>query len=116
MKLPARENITILNRILNGDRQAKVLNLLAKKSNLTVTDIYTTIKLDQATVSTFLSEFLQVGIVTNQRKGKFIRYTLDKKRLAKVRSAWQKINTKDINDLINNLQLTHESKQVTQAA
>ncbi len=57
----------------------------------TVTDIYIALRTDQSNVSTALSKLSDHGLVQGRRKGKWVYYTLDKKRYAEYKQRLARI-------------------------
>ena len=53
-------------------------------SNMTVTDIYIKLRLEQSVASQHLAILRRSGVVVTDRQGKFIYYSLDKDRLAQI--------------------------------
>ncbi len=62
-------------RAISHPARIAILEMLADKE-LCVTDIYTNLKLDQATTSHHLNVLKNSGILESQRKGKMIFYSL----------------------------------------
>lgn len=71
-------------RAVKGDIRQRIIDLLDAEGTLTVTDIYIKLRLEQAVVSTHLTILRRAGIVTTERQGKFIYYSLDKERVAEI--------------------------------
>lgn len=57
----------------------KILDIL-KEKRLTVTDIYVRLWCNQSTASQFLRDMYQTGILKCEKYGKFIYYSINKKR------------------------------------
>lgn len=71
-------------RAINHPLRKEVVLLLESKSNLTVTEIYVKLRLEQSVASQHLAILRRAGIVDTSRKGKFIYYNLNKKRLNEI--------------------------------
>ncbi len=54
-----------------------MIDLLEENDELTVTDIYVKLRLEQSVASQHLSILRKAGVVATQRKGKFIYYSRD---------------------------------------
>jgi len=57
---------------------------MRNKKNVTVTDIYIKLRLEQSVASQHLAILRRAGVVITERQGKFIYYSLDKDRLAQI--------------------------------
>lgn len=69
-----------LAKIINGKYETKIVNLLFKCKTETVNNIAEKVDLDQPTTSQILKRLLKVGIVVNQRVGKYVHYAIIKER------------------------------------
>jgi len=69
-------------RALNHRLRQRIVNLLQTHGELTVTDIYIKIRLEQSVASQHLAILRKAGIVLTERRGKFIYYSIDKNRLS----------------------------------
>jgi DNA-binding transcriptional ArsR family regulator len=58
--------------------------LLEDGETLTVTDIYIRLRLEQSVASQHLAILRRAGVVTTERQGKFIYYSINKNRLAQI--------------------------------
>jgi DNA-binding transcriptional ArsR family regulator len=71
-------------RAVNHPLRKQILTLLEEKKKLTVTEIYVKLRLEQSVVSQHLAILRKADIVTTARDGKFIFYTVNKKRIGEV--------------------------------
>lgn len=71
-------------RSINHELRKRIINLLERYDQLTVTEIYIKLRIEQSVASQHLAILRKAGIVTSVRSGKFIYYGLDRERLAKV--------------------------------
>ena len=78
-----RKAVLVL-RAINHDLRQKIINLLEKNTRMTVTDIYIQLRLEQSVTSQHLAILRRAGIVTTERQGKFIYYSLNKERLNQI--------------------------------
>ncbi|MFA8300700.1 MAG: ArsR/SmtB family transcription factor [Hyphomicrobiales bacterium] len=67
-----------------------ILELLSKADELNVTDIYTSLSIEQATASHHLNVLRNKGILESRRDGKKIYYSLSTKSLSEVLSCINK--------------------------
>ncbi|GIV34991.1 MAG: transcriptional regulator [Chitinophagales bacterium] len=71
-------------RAINHNLRRKILRLLEEHDRLTVTDIYIRMRLEQSIASQHLAVLRRAGVVKAERDGKYIYYSLDKKRLEEI--------------------------------
>lgn len=68
-------------RAINHDLRRSIINLLEEEEQLTVTDIYVRLRIEQSVASQHLAILRKAGIVVPERSGKFIFYSLQKERM-----------------------------------
>lgn len=73
-------------RAVNHKLRQKMLNLLEEHKSMTVTEIYVKLRLEQSVASQHLAILRNAGVVTTDRNGKFIFYSLNQKRLGQISS------------------------------
>lgn len=78
-----RKAVLVL-RAVNHDLRKKIIALLEKYEQLTVTDIYVKLRLEQSVASQHLAILRKARIVGSTRQGKFIYYSLDKERIEQI--------------------------------
>ena len=71
-------------RAVNHKLRQRVIDLLEDGETLTVTDIYIKLRLEQSVASQHLAILRRAGVVTTERQGKFIYYSINKNRLAQI--------------------------------
>ncbi|MDX2001505.1 MAG: metalloregulator ArsR/SmtB family transcription factor [Chitinophagales bacterium] len=71
-------------RAVNHKLRKQIINLLEESKKLTVTEIYVKLRLEQSVASQHLAILRRAGVVKTTREGKFIYYTLDKKRIQEI--------------------------------
>ena len=71
-------------RSLNHKLRQQILALIETEKKITVTEIYVRMRLEQSVASQHLAILRRAGIVTTQRDGKFIYYTVNYKRIDEV--------------------------------
>jgi len=59
---------------------------------MNVTEIYTSLRLEQSVASQHLAILRAPGIVTTQREGKTVWYSVDEKRIAEIEEFYLKLN------------------------
>src|SRR5680860_682542 len=92
-----RKAVLVL-RAVNHKLRQRIISLLEENSEMTVTDIYIKLRLEQSVASQHLAILRRAGVVSTERQGKYIYYSLDKERL------------KQINRLVEELSLIHISE------
>lgn len=78
-----RKAVLVL-RAVNHKLRQSVIDLLEENEKMTVTDIYIKLRLEQSVASQHLAILRRAGVVTTERQGKFIYYSLDKDRLKQI--------------------------------
>lgn len=78
-----RKAVLVL-RAVNHKLRQRMMDLLEENESMTVTDISIRLRLEQSVASQHLAILRRAGVVITERQGKFIYYSLDKKRLAQI--------------------------------
>src|SRR3954471_5677625 len=78
-------------RALNHKLRQQILALIETEKKITVTEIYVRMRLEQSVASQHLAILRRAGIVTTQRDGKFIYYTLNYKRIDEINQFVQEL-------------------------
>lgn len=78
-----RKAVLVL-RAVNHKLRQRIIDLLEENDNMTVTDIYIKLRLEQSVASQHLAILRRAGIVITNRHGKFINYSLNRDRLAQI--------------------------------
>ncbi len=78
-----RKAVLVL-RAVNHKLRQRMIDLLDESHQMTVTDIYIKLRLEQSVASQHLAILRRAGVVTTLREGKFIYYSLDKGRLEQI--------------------------------
>lgn len=82
----------LILRSLNHKLRQQILKIISEDNKITVTEIYVKLRLEQSVASQHLAILRKAGIVTTQREGKFIYYTINTSRVEAVQ--------KFVNDLV----------------
>jgi len=72
---------SLILRSLNHKLRQQILIIIDEEKKITVTEIYVKLRLEQSVASQHLAILRKAGIVTTQREGKFIYYTINNKRV-----------------------------------
>jgi DNA-binding transcriptional ArsR family regulator len=80
-----RKAVLVL-RAVNHKLRQQIIDLLDNNGQMTVTDLYVKLRLEQSVASQHLAILRRAGVVVTEREGKFIYYGLDKNRLAQIDS------------------------------
>ena len=78
-----RKAVLVL-RAVNHKLRQRIIDLLDEHDQMTVTDIYIKLRLEQSVASQHLAILRRAGIVITERQGKFINYALNRDRLAQI--------------------------------
>ncbi|NJC27224.1 ArsR/SmtB family transcription factor [Neolewinella antarctica] len=68
-------------RAINHDLRKRIIDLLGAEREMTVTEIFVAIRVEQSIASQHLGILRKAGIVGTRRDGKFIYYSLNQNRL-----------------------------------
>ena len=71
-------------RSLNHTLRQKVIKTIHENKKITVTELYVKMRLEQSLASQHLAILRKAGIVSTERDGKFILYTINKERAAEM--------------------------------
>jgi DNA-binding transcriptional ArsR family regulator len=78
-----RKAVLVL-RAINHKLRQQIIELLDENEELTVTDIYVNLRLEQSVASQHLAILRRAGVVQTTREGKFIHYSLNRDRLDQI--------------------------------
>ena len=84
-KILIKSAVLILRAVHHELRQS-IITLLKQGKELTVTDIYLNLKIEQPVASQHLAILRHAGIVLYRKSGKFIYYSVDKTRIKEIES------------------------------
>ncbi len=88
-------------RAINHKLRQQIVKLLEENKRMNVTDIYVKLRLEQSVASQHLAILRRANIVSTQRDGKFIHYTLNYKRIGEV--------AKFVNNLVSTEEKTSDN-------
>ena len=75
-----RKAVLVL-RAVNHKLRQQMIDLLEENEKMTVTDLYIKLRLEQSVASQHLAILRRAGVLTTERQGKFIYYSVDKIRV-----------------------------------
>ena len=78
-------------RAINHPLRQSMLRLMHKKARMTVTDLYTTLKIEQSVASQHLAILRESAFVTTERNGKRIFYSVNYQRLKQIHLQAEKL-------------------------
>ena len=84
MDYAAIKNATMTLRSINHKLRQQILKLLEENKRMKVTDIYVKLRLEQSVASQHLAILRQANIVSTERMGKEIYYSLNNNRIEQV--------------------------------
>ena len=82
----------LIFRALNHKLRQQILMLLLEHKQLTVTELFTHLKLEQSVASQHLATLRRTGFVVTKKEGKFVWYMLNPERLVQVEKAVALLN------------------------
>ncbi|HTN36765.1 MAG TPA: metalloregulator ArsR/SmtB family transcription factor [Arachidicoccus sp.] len=71
----------LILRAINHKLRLQIVKLIQENEKITVTEIYVKLRLEQSVVSQHLAILRRASLVTTQRDGKFIYYTINYTRM-----------------------------------
>lgn len=71
-------------RAINHKLRQQIIKLLEDKKTMAVTEIYVKLRLEQSVASQHLAILRRADIVKTERDGKYIYYSLNKKRIGEI--------------------------------
>jgi DNA-binding transcriptional ArsR family regulator len=74
----------LILRAVNHKLRQQMIKLIDDKKQITVTELYVKLRLEQSVASQHLAILRRAGIVSTTRDGKFIHYSVNYARLAEV--------------------------------
>lgn len=72
---------SLILRSLNHKLRQQILKIIHEEKKITVTELYVKLRLEQSVASQHLAILRKAGIVSTQREGKFIYYTINERRI-----------------------------------
>jgi ArsR family transcriptional regulator len=102
-------NPTTFYKCLSEDTRLKCLLLITLKGELCVCDLISALQLSQPKVSRHLAELRKCGILSDQRRGKWVFYQINQtlpKWAIEVLTLTTKGNNTYLNDCLRNLDIT----------
>ncbi len=82
-------------RAINHKLRQEILYLIDKHKQITVTEIYEKLKLEQSVASSHLAILRKVGFVKTTRDGKKVLYSVDQENIQKVHKKVYEIINKE---------------------
>ena len=74
-------HVVLSIRAVEHELRKRIIRMLMEKEEMTVTEIYVKLRIEQSVASQHLAILRNAGIVDTIREGKFILYALDKDKL-----------------------------------
>ena len=74
----------LILRAVNHKLRQQMIKLINDKKRITVTELYVKLRLEQSVASQHLAILRRAGIVSTERDGKFIHYSVNYERIAEV--------------------------------
>jgi DNA-binding transcriptional ArsR family regulator len=78
-----RKAVLVLRSVNHKLRQS-MIKLLEESEEMTVTELYVKLRLEQSVASQHLAILRRAGVVNTRREGKFIYYSLNKDRITEI--------------------------------
>ena len=89
----AVKNAAMTLRAINQKLRQQIIKLLEENKRSNVTDIYVKLRLEQSVASQMLAILRRANIVSTERMGKEIYYTLNYKRITQIAEFVHKITS-----------------------
>ncbi len=78
-------------RAINHPLRKEIMELIEEKKQMTVTEIYIKLRLEQSVASQHLAILRRADLLTTERDGKFIYYSINSKRMEEIASLVEKL-------------------------
>ena len=75
------QSAVMVLRAINHDLRQRIIDLLEERREMTVTDIYIALRVEQSIASQHLSILRKAQIVDARRNGKYVHYSLNIERM-----------------------------------
>jgi len=75
------KKVSLILRALNHKLRQQIVKLIDENERITVTEIYTHLRIEQSVASQHLAILRKAGIVDTSRNGKYIFYSINAQRL-----------------------------------
>jgi DNA-binding transcriptional ArsR family regulator len=82
---------SLVFRAMNHQLRQNMIRMIDEKGQVTVTDIFVEMRLEQSVASQHLAILRRAGIVVAERDGKFVYYRLNSDRLALINKMIQEL-------------------------
>lgn len=83
-------------RAVNHKLRQQIIDLLEQNEKMTVTDVYTKLRIEQSVASQHLAILRRAGVVTTQRSGKFVYYRVNEIAADYLRGACNYLNNLNV--------------------
>jgi DNA-binding transcriptional ArsR family regulator len=81
---PAIKKATLVFKSINHPLRRQMLQFLHQEAQMTVTQLYIKLRLEQSVVSQHLAVLRKAGVVHIERRGKFILYSINYPKLKQI--------------------------------
>ena len=78
-------------RAINHPLRKEIMELIEEKKQMTVTEIYIKLRLEQSVASQHLAILRRADVLTTERDGKFIYYSINSKRMDEIAALVEKL-------------------------
>ena len=78
-------------RAINHPLRKEIMELIEEKKQMTVTEIYIKLRLEQSVASQHLAILRRADVLTTDRDGKFIYYSINSKRMEEIAALVEKL-------------------------
>src|SRR6476659_4398864 len=92
IEVPELKKAALTFRAINHSLRQEMLRLIDKNLRITVTEIYIKLRLEQSVASQHLAILRRAGIVSTERDGKCIFYSINYNRLKQVHEIAKELN------------------------
>jgi DNA-binding transcriptional ArsR family regulator len=78
-------------RAINHPLRKEIMELIEEKKQMTVTEIYIKLRLEQSVASQHLAILRRANVLNTERDGKFIYYSVNAKRMEEIAALVEKL-------------------------
>ena len=92
LDLEELKKAALVLRAINHRVRQQILNLIHKNKEITVSEIYSKLKLEQSLTSSYLAVLRRAGIVKTRREGQSIHYSVNYEHISEIERGAKIIN------------------------
>lgn len=85
--------VALVLRAISHPLRKQLLHILGSEKEMIVTDLYSQLNIDQATVSQHLAILRRAGVLQTRKQGKFIYYSINSQKVSAINALVNQIGS-----------------------